>query len=169
MELPHLIHLLTDHLSNMHLVTLESILQERFMLKIFLVITKKKCLNVIFIYLPQREKCPHLELFWSAFSRIWTEYGEILPISPYLVWMPEYLHIQSERREMRTRITPNTNTFCTEYMCDDSQFGSRIILDTNCESSSSMDSSKVISCLKQFLSKSGCVDLNISDNVSAFK
>ena len=84
MELPHLIHLLTDHLSNMHLVTLESILQERFMLKIFLVITKKKCLNVIFIYLPQREKCPHLELFWSAFSRIWTEYGEILPISPYL-------------------------------------------------------------------------------------
>ena len=24
-----------------------------------------------------REKCPHLELFWSAFSRIWTEYGEI--------------------------------------------------------------------------------------------
>ena len=28
------------------------------------------------------EKCTSLELFWSAFSRIWTEYGEILCI-PY--------------------------------------------------------------------------------------
>ena len=34
------------------------------------------------------EKCPYSELFWSAFSRI-----------------------QSECREMRTRITPNTDTF----------------------------------------------------------
>ena len=59
--------------------------------------------------------------------------------------------------------------FLPECMCDDSQFASRIILDANCESSSSMDSSKVISCLKRFLSKSGCVDLIISDNVSAFK
>ena len=25
-----------------------------------------------------REKCPYLELFWSAFSQIWTEYGQIL-------------------------------------------------------------------------------------------
>ena len=24
------------------------------------------------------EKCPYSELFWSAFSRIWTEYREIL-------------------------------------------------------------------------------------------
>ena len=24
-----------------------------------------------------RKNCPYLELFWSAFSRIWTEYGEI--------------------------------------------------------------------------------------------
>ena len=27
--------------------------------------------------------------FWSIFSRIWTEYGEILPISPYSVRMRE--------------------------------------------------------------------------------
>ena len=33
------------------------------------------------------EKCPYSELFWSAFSRIWTEYGEILRISPYSVRM----------------------------------------------------------------------------------
>ena len=30
-----------------------------------------------------RKKCPYLELFWSVFSRIQTEYGEILRISAY--------------------------------------------------------------------------------------
>ena len=39
------------------------------------------------------------------FSLIWTEYGEILPISPYSVQMRE------NPGKMRTRITPNTNTF----------------------------------------------------------
>ena len=34
-----------------------------------------------------RKKCPYSELFWSAFSRIRTEYGEILRISPYSVRM----------------------------------------------------------------------------------
>ena len=24
------------------------------------------------------EKCPYLKIFWSIFSRIWTEYGEII-------------------------------------------------------------------------------------------
>ena len=48
-----------------------------------------------------REKCLYSELFWSAFSRIRTEYGEILRITRYSVRM----------WEMRTRITPNTNTF----------------------------------------------------------
>ena len=36
-----------------------------------------------------REKYPYLELFWSAFSRIRTEYGDILLISPYSVQMWE--------------------------------------------------------------------------------
>ena len=36
-----------------------------------------------------REKRPYSELFWSAFSRIWTEYGEVLRISPYSVQMRE--------------------------------------------------------------------------------
>ena len=36
-----------------------------------------------------REKCTYSELFWSAFSRIRTEYGEILLISPYSVQMLE--------------------------------------------------------------------------------
>ena len=36
-----------------------------------------------------RKNCLHSELFWSAFSRIWTEYEEILHISPYSVQMRE--------------------------------------------------------------------------------
>ena len=33
------------------------------------------------------KKCPYSSLFWSIFSRIRTEYAEILPISPYSVRM----------------------------------------------------------------------------------
>ena len=35
------------------------------------------------------EKCPYSELFWSVFSHIWTEYVEILRISPYSVRLRE--------------------------------------------------------------------------------
>ena len=50
---------------------------------------------------PLREKCPYSEFFWSAFSRIRTENGDILRMSPFSVriW------------EMRTKKTPNTDTF----------------------------------------------------------
>ena len=51
-----------------------------------------------------REKCPYSELFWSLFSGIRTEYGEIL-------------HIQSKCGKMRTRITPNTDTFNAVIKC----------------------------------------------------
>ena len=34
-----------------------------------------------------REKCPYSEFFSSVFSRIWTEYGEILRTFPYSVRM----------------------------------------------------------------------------------
>ena len=36
-----------------------------------------------------RKKCPYSEFFWSIYSGIRTEYGEILRISPYSVRMPE--------------------------------------------------------------------------------
>ena len=36
-----------------------------------------------------REKCPYSEFFWSVFSHICTEYGEILRVSPYSVRMRE--------------------------------------------------------------------------------
>ena len=48
-----------------------------------------------------RKKCLYSELFWSAFSRIRTEYGET-PVS---------LRIQIKGGKMWTRITPNTGTF----------------------------------------------------------
>ena len=32
-----------------------------------------------------RKKCQYLELFWSVFSGIWTEYGETRSMSPYSV------------------------------------------------------------------------------------
>ena len=36
-----------------------------------------------------REKCPYSKLFWSIFSRIRTEYEEILRLSPYSARMRE--------------------------------------------------------------------------------
>ena len=49
-------------------------------------ILRLRCWTLVFTSL--HEKCPHSELFWSAFSRIQCECGK-----------------------MRTRITPNTDTF----------------------------------------------------------
>ena len=65
-------------------------------LVIFYLIVKLK--NILQLKLALR-KCPYSELFWSAFSRIRTECGEIT------------LRIQSEWGKMQTRITPNRDTF----------------------------------------------------------
>ena len=48
---------------------------------------QKKCIVPVyhpknlkhFIHLSQRKKCPYLELFWSVFPRIRTEYGKEMP------------------------------------------------------------------------------------------
>ena len=41
------------------------------------------CITAFFDgYLSLRRKCPYSEIFWSTFSRIRTEYGEILCTSP---------------------------------------------------------------------------------------
>ena len=47
------------------------------------------CSGLLFVYSSLRKKCPYLELFWSVFFRIRTEYGEIRSISPYSVRMRE--------------------------------------------------------------------------------
>ena len=46
-----------------------------------------------------RKKCPYSELFWSVFSRTWTEEYSVS------------LRIQSECDEIRIRLTSNTDTF----------------------------------------------------------
>ena len=56
------------------------------MLKLKIVATSTENLDTS---LSQREKCPYSELFWSAFSGIWTEHGEILRIYPHSVQMRE--------------------------------------------------------------------------------
>ena len=42
-----------------------------------------------YLLLILRKKCPYSELFWSVFSRIRTEYGEIRSISLYSVQIRE--------------------------------------------------------------------------------
>ena len=47
----------------------------------------KKANNLVKVYqsllYPLHEKCPYLEFFWSVFSPVWTEFREILCISPF--------------------------------------------------------------------------------------
>ena len=45
--------------------------------------------SLVFSIYVLREKYPYSELFWSVFSHIWTEYGEIIRVSPYSVRMRE--------------------------------------------------------------------------------
>ena len=39
----------------------------------------------LFLSMPLRENCPNTEFFWSLFSRIWIEYGNLLRKSSYSV------------------------------------------------------------------------------------
>ena len=75
-----------------------------------------------------RKKCPYLELFWSAFFLIRTEYREIWSYSgPHF---PAFglnterysasLLSQSECGKMRTKITPNRDSFHAVHFCDES-------------------------------------------------
>ena len=44
---------------------------------------------------PRRDKYPYSEFFWSVFSRIRTEYGEILCISLYSAQMRENMDLKT--------------------------------------------------------------------------
>ena len=50
---------------------------------------KYKIYEAITQWIALREQCSYSEFLWSVFSRIWTEYGAILRISPYSVRMRE--------------------------------------------------------------------------------
>ena len=55
---------------------------------------------------PLREKCPYSEFYWSIFSHIPTEYGEILHISPYSVRMRENTDQKNSKYGHFSRRTP---------------------------------------------------------------
>ena len=57
-----------------------------------------------------RKKCPYSELFWSAFSRIRTAYGEIFCISPYSVRMRE------NKDQNNSEYGPFLRSACIEYI-----------------------------------------------------
>ena len=52
-----------------------------------------------------RKKHPYSELFWSIFSRIRTDYGEVLRISPYSVFNPNTGKYGPEQLGMGTLFT----------------------------------------------------------------
>ena len=52
-------------------------------------IAKRRGKNVFRFLLSLRKKCPYSEFFWSVFSRIRTEYGDLLCKFPYSVLMRE--------------------------------------------------------------------------------
>ena len=60
-----------------------------------------------------RKKCLYSELFWSAFSRFRTEYGEILRISPYLVRMRKNTDQYNSEYGLFSRSTFFTDQFRT--------------------------------------------------------
>ena len=65
-----------------------------------------------------RKKCPYSEFFWSAFSRIWTEYGEILRISPYSVRMRENTdQNNSEYGQFSRSCCPYTANYGSKKTC----------------------------------------------------
>ena len=58
--------------------------------------------------------CPYSEFYWSAFSRIWTEYEEILRISPYSVRMRE----NTEQKNSEYGHFLCSELFCGEFFTE---------------------------------------------------
>ena len=67
-----------------------------------------KCVTLasLLLILSLREKCPYSEFFWFLFYRIRKEYREIKSTS---------LPIQSECKKIRTKKTPNADSFHAVY------------------------------------------------------
>ena len=106
----------------------------------------------------------HPVLFWSAVSRIWTEYGEILRISLYLVRMRENVdHYNSEYRCFSHSVCqPKTGNLCCKQVKHTNTFSSRFIKKTysiynklnNCKSSYSVYLLEFTLCKQQYTGKS---------------
>ena len=65
-----------------------------------------------------RKRCLYLELYWSAFSRIRTEYGEILRISSYSVQTRENAdQNNSKYRHLLRSVNKSVNPFTLPKNC----------------------------------------------------
>ena len=62
-----------------------------------------------------REKCPYSELFWSVFSCIRTENGEILRIYPYSLRMRENTDRNNSGYFLRSGYLPNNNSILRKF------------------------------------------------------
>ena len=87
-----------------------------------------------------REKCPYSDFFWSLLPRIWTEYGEILRVSPYSVRMrenidrknSEYGHFShSVKRSFSTVFELKALQHSSSLCCEFKIFGSSFCLFTH--------------------------------------
>ena len=93
--------------SAMFYAVITNCIQKVFLLRVFspFLIARKHCDQLFQLILSLREKCPYLELFWSAFSA----FG--LNTERYFV----PLRIRFKCRKIQTRITPNMHTFYAVY------------------------------------------------------
>ena len=84
-----------------------------------------RSVNGLTLLLTLRKRCLYLELFWSAFSHIWTEYEDIRSISPYSVRMREnadqynskYRHFLRSVDESVNPLTLRENCPYSELSC----------------------------------------------------
>ena len=93
------------------------------------------CEKVVVLLLTLCEKCPYSELFWSVFSHIWTEYGEIHHISPFSVRMRENTNQKNSEYGHFSRIvilgTMRKQTFVTIAVYNLILFDDKVVLISN--------------------------------------
>ena len=79
-----------------------------------------------------REKCPYSELYWSAFSRIRSEYGDILDISPYSVRMRENVDQNNSKygRALFTQCGKSKKITVMKSFCENSKSIFLILFDS---------------------------------------
>ena len=86
------------------------------------------------MWLALRKECPYSKLFWPVFSRIQTEYGEILRISPYSVRMRKNVdQSNSEYRHFSRSVIIHSNDFKFSLKIVNKLFSETILFFKNVE------------------------------------
>ena len=80
------------------------------------VIKSSEIREYIFNKFPLCEKCPYSEFFWSVFSLIRTEYGEIRSIFPYSVRMRENTDQKNSKYGHFSRIVHYSHSECKNFL-----------------------------------------------------